>query len=322
VRHRICGKLIVATGETERPELARVAAHAAQNGVQLLPLTAEEVRGMEPEVSCIAALQSPGTAIVDSHGFMEALLADAEQEGAVLSLRTRVRPGGRLLPNGSLAVEAEAVSEHGGEEFSIEAQEVVNCAGLAAPRVARALGMPEDAVPEPYFCKGNYFTLQGEGSKRPFSTLVYPIPEKNTSGLGVHATVDLAGHVRFGPDVEWLPPRLRGGPAVEEAAYGREDASAAYAVDAARCEAFYSAVRKYWPGLSDGTLAADYSGIRPKLSGPGMPAADFQIASHEQLPGARPSLVSLFGIESPGLTASLSLAEEVVVRLGPPPRAA
>lgn len=314
VAHRVCGKLIVATSEQQRYDLDGIAAHAAGNGVTLEALSAEEVRELEPEVSCVAALYSPGTAVVDSHGFMEALLGEAEDAGAAVALRTRLRRGGRLLPGGG----AEVAAESGGQQLRIGAQEVVNCAGLAAPWVARALGAPAEAVPAPHFCRGSYYALQ-PASCRPFSRLVYPVPEKNTSGLGIHATVDLAGQVRFGPDVEWLPPTMPDGRPVDEAAYDERAAPAAYAVDSSRAEAFYSEVRRYWPGLPDGALVADYSGIRPKLSAQGEAAADFRIVEAGQ--GGRPALVSLFGIESPGLTSSLSLAEEVLRRLGPPPPA-
>eukprot|EP00747_Dinoflagellata_sp_TGD_P129215 gnl/TRDRNA2_/TRDRNA2_174650_c0_seq1.p1 gnl/TRDRNA2_/TRDRNA2_174650_c0~~gnl/TRDRNA2_/TRDRNA2_174650_c0_seq1.p1 ORF type:complete len:422 (-),score=74.00 gnl/TRDRNA2_/TRDRNA2_174650_c0_seq1:57-1322(-) len=335
VAHRRCGKLIVATSEAQRADLAKVAAHAEGNGVRLLPLSAADARYMEPEVSCVAALHSPGTAVVDSHGFMEALWADAEAAGAALALRTRIRPGGRLVSSGGGAVvEAESIFERGSDQgsdssqrFRIEAQEVVNCAGLAAPWVASAIGIPSPAVPVPHFCKGNYYALQGFGSGKPFSRLVYPVPEKNTSGLGVHATVDLAGQVRFGPDVEWLEPRLPGsGRALEEASYnyptaegvevknGCDEARRLYEVDPRRSESFYGEVRRYWPGLPDDALVADYSGIRPKLSAKGEPAADFGIVAHGN--GRPASIVNLFGIESPGLTSALSIADEVLELLG------
>jgi len=320
VAHRVCGKLIVATSESQHGDLAKVAEHARRNGVHLRPISREEARELEPEVECTSALHSPGTAIVDSHGFMEALLADAQAAGAALALRTRVRLGGRLLPGGGVVV--EAASDCGGEErpFQLLAQEVINCAGLSAPRVARALGLPAGEVPVAHFCKGNYYALQGAG--RPFNGLVYPVPEKNTSGLGVHATVDLAGQVRFGPDVQWLPSEAPdGAPAPDEAAYGgcTESTAALYGVDVRRAEGFYEAVRRYWPGLPDGSLAADYSGIRAKLSAPGEPASDFVVAAHRPGPRMRSSVVSLFGIESPGLTSSLSLADEVLWRLGETP---
>mmetsp|Transcript_103988 Transcript_103988/g.199547 ORF Transcript_103988/g.199547 Transcript_103988/m.199547 type:complete len:411 (+) Transcript_103988:52-1284(+) len=325
IAHRICGKLIVASSEAQRPQLSSIVEKAARNGVKLKQLTAADVQVMEPQVSCVAALHSPRTAVVDSHGFMQALQADAEDAGAALVFRTRIRPGGRLLDNGGVMVEVECAASEGSsdppENFQLQAEEVVNCAGLAAPRVALALGAPHVDVPTPFFCRGSYYALQTDDafSARPFSRLIYPVPEPNTSGLGIHATVDLAGQVRFGPDVEWLPGILpgSGGMEVDEAAYDENIAPVAYAVDTARSESFYEEVRRYWPGLPDGSLVADYCGIRPKLSGPGQPPADFQFA--EVGSSGRASLLSLFGVESPGLTSSLSLAEEVLQRLGPVP---
>lgn len=258
---------------------------------------------MEPELSCVGALFSPRTAVVDSHGLMEAFLADAEDAGAVVAFKTSVQSG-RLLPGGGVEVKT------GPEAFTIRADEVVNCAGLAASRVALALGVPPADTPVTYFCKGSYYALHGS---RPFSRLIYPVPEKNTSGLGIHATVDLGGQIRFGPDVEWLPSTVQDVD-VDEAAFCERLAPSVYAVDTARSSSFYAEVRRYWPALPDDALVADYSGIRPKLVGEGDPAADFKIAEHRR--GTDPlSAVSLFGIESPGLTSSMSLADEVFARL-------
>lgn len=312
VAHRVCGKLIVATHSEQHAALAGVAAHAEKSGVRLQELTASDVHLLEPEVVCTSALLSPRTAVVDSHGFMEALWADAEDAGATLCLRTRVADGGELLPGSGVAVQLETLGSEGvSEQIRVEAHEVVNCAGLAAPAVARALGLTQD-VPTPHFCKGNYYALQGSGrAAKPFSRLVYPLPEKNTSGLGVHATVDLAGRVRFGPDVEWLPSTSEDGRRMEEMAY--DAAADIYRVDASRSDAFYAEVRRYWPGLPDGALVPDYSGIRPKLSAAGEPAVDFRIDAVSS--NGRPSIINMFGIESPGLTASMSLADEVLRRL-------
>eukprot|EP00434_Breviolum_minutum_P005301 symbB.v1.2.004675.t1/scaffold230.1/size260421/12 len=274
----ICGKLIVATGEAQLSQLHALEMKAAGNGVKLERLSPQEVKQMEPEVFCVEALHSPRTGIlvilvespsemkrdgtgrdgcdfpggiVDSHSFMQALLADAEEHGASLALRTRIR-GGQVYDTG-VVLELESIDS--GDVFTIEAEEVVNCCGLSAPRVARNLGM--EAVPKEYFCRGSYYALQG--GLQPFSRLVYPVPEPQTSGLGVHATVDLQGQVRFGPDVEWLPQEILPGLDVDEAAYGPQQA-AAYEVDNKKSEAFYSEVRRYWPGLPDGALIADYSG--------------------------------------------------------------
>eukprot|EP00434_Breviolum_minutum_P005302 symbB.v1.2.004675.t2/scaffold230.1/size260421/12 len=280
----ICGKLIVATGEAQLSQLHALEMKAAGNGVKLERLSPQEVKQMEPEVFCVEALHSPRTGIlvilvespsemkrdgtgrdgcdfpggiVDSHSFMQALLADAEEHGASLALRTRIR-GGQVYDTG-VVLELESIDS--GDVFTIEAEEVVNCCGLSAPRVARNLGM--EAVPKEYFCRGSYYALQG--GLQPFSRLVYPVPEPQTSGLGVHATVDLQGQVRFGPDVEWLPQEILPGLDVDEAAYGPQQA-AAYEVDNKKSEAFYSEVRRYWPGLPDGALIADYSGVHQKYT--------------------------------------------------------
>src|SRR5581483_345081 len=242
-------------------------------------ISVQDARALEPALHCTAALLSPSTGIIDSHGLMVALLADAEAEGATLAFRSPVTAG-VIGPDGiELAV-------GGDEPVRVKARTVVNSAGLFAPAVAGSLqNFPRAHVPPAYLCKGNYFTLAG----RPvFSRLVYPIPE--TAGLGVHVTLDLGGQMRFGPDVEWVD---------------RID----YTVDPRRGERFYAAIRTYWPGLPDGALVAGYAGIRPKLTGPGEPAADFVIEgpSTHGVPG----LVNLFGIESPGLTSSLAIADHV-----------
>mmetsp|Transcript_14640 Transcript_14640/g.31671 ORF Transcript_14640/g.31671 Transcript_14640/m.31671 type:complete len:403 (+) Transcript_14640:142-1350(+) len=315
VAHRQCGKLIVATHVDQHAQLAAVKSHAYQNGVDLRPLTPADVLGIEPEVRCTSALHSPRTAIVDSHTFMEALLADAEDSGTFFVRRTRVAEGGRILNSGSnISVSLETLDVNGEVEgiFNVEAEEVINCAGLAAPSVAARLGLPAAEIPAHHFCKGNYYALQGAG--RPFNGLVYPIPEQNTDGLGVHATVDLAGNVRFGPDVQWLPDRLESGEAVDEVATRASggDAASLFRVDIRRADGFYQSVRRYWPGLPDSCLVASYSGIRPKLTREGEAAKDFVIQPHYLGSTERPAAVSLFGIESPGLTASISLASAVL----------
>jgi L-2-hydroxyglutarate oxidase LhgO len=279
VPHRRCGKLIVATDANQLKELESIRQRAAANGVpDLAPLTREQVAGLEPEVSCAAALLSPSTGIVDSHALMLAYLGDAERHGAMLALRSavervRISPGGFEL------------HAHGADPVLCSI--LVNSAGLRAPSVARAMeGFNTDLIPRELYAKGNYYSL---ARRSPFSRLVYPVPEPG--GLGVHVTIDLAGQARFGPDVEWVE---------------RID----YAVDPGRAERFYAAIRRYWPGLPDGALLPGYSGIRPKTAGPGEPAPDFQV----QGPAAHgmPGLVHLFGIESPGLTSSLALADIVL----------
>ena len=235
---------------------------------------------MEPELSCVAALHSPSTGIIDSHGYMLALLGDAEARGAVLALRSPVE-GGRAGPD---AIELDV---GGGQRTRIAARCVVNSAGLFAQRVAASLsGFPAAHVPPCHYAKGNYYALAG---RAPFSRLIYPIPE--AAGLGVHLTLDLAGQARFGPDVEWIE-------AID------------YSVDPRRADAFYREIRRYWPGLRDGALAPGYAGIRPKLQAPGEPPRDFLIQGPKDHGIA--GLVNLFGIESPGLTASLAIADYVL----------
>ncbi|MBI5256837.1 MAG: NAD(P)/FAD-dependent oxidoreductase [Burkholderiales bacterium] len=281
VAHRRCAKLIVATEPGELPVLARLQQQAAANGVHdLQPLSAAEARALEPALQCQGALLSPSTGIIDSHGLMLALLGEAESHGAMLALRSPVR-GGRVTAEG-------IVLEVGGEVAStLCARRVVNAAGLGAPALAAALqGLAAQQVPRLHLSKGCYFTLPG---KAPFSRLVYPAPGE-AGHLGVHLTLDLGGQARFGPSFRWVD-------------------SIDYQVDMAEAEAFYAEVRRYWPGLADGALQPGYAGMRPKISGPGQPQADFRIdgpAVH-----GVPGLVNLFGIESPGLTASLAIAERV-----------
>jgi L-2-hydroxyglutarate oxidase LhgO len=285
IAYRRCGKLIVATSEDQRPKLEALKAQAASNGVRDLTfLTPSEVKELEPEVRCVAALLSPSTGIVDSHGLMLAYLGDAENAGAMLATHAPIL-GGRVSDDGFvLSVGGEAPME-------LAARQVVNAAGLHAGRVAHSLqGLPEDSVPAHYFAKGNYYTLAG---RSPFSHLIYPVPE--AAGLGVHVTVDLGGQARFGPDVEWVD--------------GPDD----YSVDPGRSDSFYAEVRKYWPDLPDGAIQPGYAGIRPKLQAPGEPAKDFQIQGPRD--HGVPGLVNLYGIESPGLTASLALADRVAAIL-------
>jgi L-2-hydroxyglutarate oxidase LhgO len=290
------GKLIVATEPSEIPMLEHIASMARRNGVDgpaaLRFLTREEVADREPEVRCVGALLSPSTGIVDSHGMMLALLSDAESNGTDFSFGTRVC-GARELRNGRLLIQTRNADED--LECDVECDEVVNAAGHGAPALARSIHSPYSLtrsstaaalVPTQYYAKGNYFALTGPS---PFRGLVYPVPQQ--AGLGVHATVDLAGRCRFGPDVEWVS--------------GTED----LAVDPSRADAFYAEVRKYWPSLPDGALVPDYAGIRPKIQPLGQPSRDFALVGPKEH-GVR-GLVSLFGIESPGLTASLSLAQRV-----------
>jgi L-2-hydroxyglutarate oxidase LhgO len=286
VPYRNCGKLIVACAEEEKAGLTKLKAQAQANGVgDLAWLEPREVKRMEPEIRCTAALLSPSTGIVDSHAFMLSLLGEAEAHGAMAAFLSPVIGG--QVGDGGIALEVG-----GAEPMRLKCRLLVNSAGNDAPPVAASLKrFPTRAVPKRYFCKGNYFTLTGV--KPPFRRLIYPAPE--SAGLGVHVTIDMGGQAKFGPDVEWVddPKNLD--------------------VDPARAAKFYAAIRRYWPGLPDGALQPGYAGMRPKLQAPGEPARDFVI----QGPRAHgvPGLVNLYGIESPGLTASLALADRVCEEL-------
>lgn len=280
IAHRRTGKLIVATAPHQLQALHTIAAQAQANGVDDLQwLGAAQACALEPQLQCVAALHSPSTGIIDSHGLMLALQADLEQAGGVLVCNSP-------LSHAEYAQAAIKLVAYDGTELI--ARQVVNAAGLhACDWAARFVGLDRCHVPVPYWAKGNYFALAG---RSPFSRLVYPVPEPG--GLGVHLTLDLGGQARFGPDVQWV------------------DSPDNTTVDPRRGDAFYAEIRKYWPALPDGALAPAYAGIRPKISGPGEPARDFCIQGpqHHGVPG----LVNLFGIESPGLTSCLAIAELVV----------
>ncbi|MGC4027115.1 MAG: NAD(P)/FAD-dependent oxidoreductase [Mesorhizobium sp.] len=283
VPHRRCGKLLVATSDDEIAKLNAIQAQAAANGVHdLRPLTREQAQEIEPALHCVAAVLSPSTGIVDSAGYMNALLGDAEAHGAMVALATPVI-GGSVEPDG-IVIEAA-----GTDPMTLKAGFVVNAAGLGAQNIAQNLrGMPAELVPSLHLAKGNYYAL---GSRAPFSRLIYPMPEKG--GLGVHLTLDLGGQARFGPDVEWI----------EELDYS---------VDPRRADGFYAAIRRYWPDLPDDSLQPAYAGIRPKIERPGGPGTDFLIQT-EQAHGIS-RLVNLFGVELPGLTSSLAIAELIASR--------
>ena len=284
VAHQRRGKLIVATRDEQIGALERIGAAAAANGVHdLRRLDAAQARAREPALRCVAALESPSTGIIDSHGLMLALLGDLESAGGLVAVRSPVLSG-RILADGIL------LRVGGDEPMELIARRVVNCAGLHAQAVAAALdGLPPDSIPAGRYAKGNYYALSG---KAPFSRLIYPVPEPG--GLGVHLTLDLGGQARFGPDVEWID-------AID------------YTVDPARADGFYAAIRRYWPDLRDGALRPDYAGIRPKLAVPAGQDADFLI--QDARTHGVPGLVNLYGIESPGLTACLAIADEVMARL-------
>ena len=293
VSHRRCGKLVVGTSAAQEDRLLALQQQGQLNGVEdLRMLSGPEARALEPELQCTAALLSPSTGIIDSHGLMLALLGDAEGAGASLVLHCPLR-GGSIERTGII------LESGGSESLRFRANMVINAAGLWAPEVAAALaGFPQSLLPINRHAKGNYYALTG---RSPFSRMVYPLPEPG--GLGVHLTLDLAGQARFGPDVEWLPDPVRGKP------IGQLD----YRVDPARADSFYSEIRRYWPGLPDSALVPAYAGIRPKVSGRDEPAADFLIQGPAE--HGIPGLVNLFGIESPGLTASLAIADQVAETL-------
>tara|TARA_R110000868_G_scaffold4155_18_gene25418 strand:- start:11607 stop:12707 length:1101 start_codon:yes stop_codon:yes gene_type:complete len=280
VAYNRCGKIIVATDEAQLPELERLKSNAAANGVEDLEwMTPAEVTEMEPAVYCVGALLSPSTGILDSHAYMLALQGDAEAAGAMTAFMTPV-VGGRVMNDGI------RIDCGGAAPTSLVADTVINSAGLWAQSIAAGIaGVPADTVPPTYYCKGNYYTLSG---KPPFRRPVYPVPEK--AGLGVHVTVDLGGQVRFGPDVEWVD-------------------GIDYDVDPARADKFYAAVRKYYPALQDGAIQPGYSGIRPKIQAPHEAARDFLVQGPDD--HGVPGLINLYGIESPGMTSSLAIADFV-----------
>ncbi|MET0430288.1 MAG: NAD(P)/FAD-dependent oxidoreductase [Microvirga sp.] len=284
VPHRRCGKLIVATNDLEQAKIEGIHEQGIANGVEALRfLSGAEARALEPNLACTGAVLSPETGILDSHAFMLALQGDLESAGGAIAFHTPVAALDRAGAGWSIRL-------GGGEPETIAVDAVVNAAGLGAQAVARATGdYPPDRVPRLVLAKGNYFSCLGRPA---FSRLIYPAPVEG--GLGTHVTLDLAGRMRFGPDVEWIDREV-------------------YEVDPRRAESFYASIRRYWPGLPDGSLVPDYAGIRPKLTGPGEKAADFVIEGPAE--HGLPGLVHLFGIESPGLTSSLSLADAVADRL-------
>lgn len=286
VPHRRCGKLIVAVDAAQVAELEALQRNAEACGVHDLRwLDREGVAALEPALNAHAALLSPSTGIIDSHGLMLALQGDAEQSGAMLAFDAEVTHG-RVTASG-----IELNVQTAGDSSWLRARTVVNSAGLSAVDLAqRVEGLPPQHMPQRHYAKGSYFTCAG---RAPFSHLVYPVPEPG--GLGVHLTLDLGGQMRFGPNVQWVD-------------------APEYQVNPADSEVFRAAVRRYWPGVEHASLQPGYAGVRPKISGPGEPAADFRIDGPE-VHGV-PGWVNLFGIESPGLTASLAIAEQVLQRLG------
>jgi L-2-hydroxyglutarate oxidase LhgO len=283
IAHRRCGKLIVATETSQLTQLEAIVRKAGANGVEdLRILDRQQAQALEPALQCEAAILSPSTGIIDSHALMLGLQGDFEQGGGLVAFHSAVASA-RCTPAG---IELTMV-----DGTEIRSRLVVNAAGLYAPDLAaRFEGLPSEHVPRAHYAKGNYFTLSG---RAPFTRLIYPVPE--AAGLGVHLTLDMGGQAKFGPDVEWV------------------DRPDDLTVDPSRCRDFYAEVRRYWPGLQDDSLLPGYAGIRPKLGGPDQPAGDFVISGPAEHGVA--GLVNLFGIESPGLTSSLALADQVVKQL-------
>lgn len=276
-----CGKFIIATDEQQEPKLRTILEKAHINGVgDMVSLDKKETQRREPAIKCVSSLWSPSTGIIDSHAYMIALQTDLENAGGIIVFNTKVTGGSvenRLLELAILS---------GDSSLRLAANTVVNCAGLGSDKLARAIdGINSETLPVYSYAKGNYFTCSG---KSPFNSLIYPVP--NEYSLGVHVTHDMAGNLRFGPDVEWVD-------------------EISYEVDPHRSEMFYEAIRSYWPELMDRSLLPAYSGIRPKINGEGLAAVDFAIQGESEHGIA--GLINLFGIESPGLTSSLALADYV-----------
>jgi L-2-hydroxyglutarate oxidase LhgO len=293
VQARALGKLVIAVRDDDIPGLQAISARGRANGVPGLELLGPaEVQALEPALRCAAALWSPASGIVDSHGLMTALLGDAENAGAVLALKSRVRGARRSGDAWCVQVESE------GESTELHTRWLINAASLDAQALAQGVeGFPSTAIPRRHLARGHYFALSGVA--HPFRHLIYPQPVDG--GLGVHLTLDLAGHARFGPDVQWFESAARGD-------------ALDYAVDPARAAGFAAEIRRWWPELPGGALVPAYTGIRPKISGPGEAAADFRLdgpAVH-----GVPGVVMLFGIESPGLTAALAIGDEVARIVG------
>lgn len=279
IGHKKCGKMIVATCADDIGKLDAIQSHAKANGVNdLKMLSAVEAIEMEPNLSCHAAILSPSTGILDTQEYLNALLCDAENMGAILATRNTIT-GGEATPNGIIL----RINDE-----SIRARTVINAAGLMAQKITASIaGIPVSTIPKQYLAKGNYFSAAG---LKPFSRLIYPVPVPG--GLGAHYTMNMAGENLFGPDVEWL----------DTDAY-------TYDVDAGRIDSFYEAVEKYWPDVRNRKLQPAYAGIRPKIAGSGMPDGDF-IIQDKSIHGVD-GLINLYGIESPGMTSSLAIAERI-----------
>lgn len=286
IPHKRLGKIIVATGEDQIGKLEAINRNALANGVtDLAWLSGTDVHTLEPAVSCTAALHSPSTGIIDSHAYMQALEGDLVNRGGMVVLNAPVVAG-------TVADDAILLSVGGAEPLQLRARTVINCSGLHAPGfAARLSGLSQDHVPTAHYAKGHYYRMSGQA---PFGHLIYPVPEEG--GLGVHLTLDLDGQAKFGPDVRWI-------------------SGVDYTFDDSRRNDFIAAIRSYFPALDPDRIHPDYTGIRPKLGGPGTGDQDFRIEGRA-VHGVS-GLVNLFGIESPGLTASLAIGDYVEALLRP-----
>ena len=281
VPFRKCGKLLVATTQGEIPKLNVIADNAVACGVpDLIEISPDDVYDLEPEVRCVAAYLSPSTGIIDAHAFMLALAGDIDNAGGTIVYKTPVERWS--IGEGRVLIETGGLDPVG-----LKARNVINCAGHGAPRLLRKLGdYPLSHACPQYFAKGSYFSLQGNS---PFKRLIYPIP--GPASLGIHATLDLAGRVRFGPDIEWVTDDRQ------------------LDVDPSRALIFESAIRRYWPGLPDGALVSDYAGVRPKIHNHIQPISDFRIEG--PMDHGVTGVFNLLGIESPGLTAAMAIAVHI-----------
>jgi L-2-hydroxyglutarate oxidase LhgO len=287
------GKLIVAADASQLDDLQAILYKAQNNQVpDIKMISGAQAKALEPELQCEAAVLSSSTGVVDSHGLMLSLLGGFEDAGGMVAYQS---PLLSAKPIGNDAQGGFELTIGGADGMTIQTKLLINCAGLSAPALAQKIeGLSKDRIPKAYFAKGNYFSLSG---KSPFSHLIYPIPE--SGGLGVHLTLDMGGQAKFGPDVEWLDIN--------------EESQINYTVDQGRGDSFYEAVRKYWPGLKDGSLQADYSGVRAKIVPPNAPAGDFYFEGpgQHQLQG----LFNLYGFESPGLTSCLAIAQHLEAQI-------
>ncbi len=284
VGYKRVGKLIVAAGDHQNAALEAIYQKGLANGVtDLVYLDRERLLALEPALAATKAILSPSTGIINSHELMLAYQGDLEGAGGTLALGSPLT-GGKVVDGGF------ELTVGGDEPATITCRELINSAGLSAQEISKSIaGIPGASIPPLYLSRGCYFSLVG---KTPFRHLIYPLP--NNEGLGVHLTLDQSGCARFGPDTEWVD-------------------TIDYSVDPARGDAFYQAIREYYPDLAPGSLSPSYAGIRPKIVGPGSAAGDFIIQGRRehQVPG----FVGLYGIESPGLTASMAIGERVLQQL-------